>query len=249
MRLKNKTALVTGAAHGIGLAIAQRFAEEGARVVIADLDEEAGQCAANDLCQAGKDALFVRCDVSSSDQVKAAVSLAAKKTGRLDILCNNAAYIAPAWHRSGEAPDEEWERSFRVSLLGAQYCAREVLPHMLHQKSGSIINISSIQGLVAGRNSAAYTSMKHGIIGLTRSLACDYGTENIRCNALCPGAIKTRISPIPGSELHQRQISKTFLGRIGEPLEVAHAALFLASDESSYITGAVLAVDGGWTAM
>ena len=249
MRLKNKTALVTGAAHGIGLAIAQRFAEEGARVVLSDVDASVGEAAARALVDAGKEALFVHCDVSSAEQVRAAVSRAVEKFGRLDILCNNAAYIAKQWHRSSDAPDEEWEQSFRISLLGAQFCAREALPHMLRQKAGSIINISSIQGLVGGRNSAAYTSMKHGLIGLTRSLAYDYGAENIRCNALCPGAIKTRISPAPGTELYERQISKTFLGRIGEPNEVAHAALFLASDEASYITGAVLAVDGGWTAM
>jgi NAD(P)-dependent dehydrogenase (short-subunit alcohol dehydrogenase family) len=120
---------------------------------------------------------------------------------------------------------------------------------MVAQKSGSIINISSIQGLVGGRNSAAYTTIKHALIGFTRSVAYDYGPQNIRCNAICPGAIRTRISPPPGSELHQRQVSKTFLGRVGEPHEVGAAAVFLASDEASYITGAVLAVDGGWTAM
>jgi NAD(P)-dependent dehydrogenase (short-subunit alcohol dehydrogenase family) len=120
---------------------------------------------------------------------------------------------------------------------------------MIRAKAGSIINISSVQGLVAGRNSAAYTTTKHALIGFTRSVACDYGQHNIRCNAICPGAITTRISPPPGSELHQRQIGKTFLGRTGEPREVARAALFLASEDSSYITGAVLTVDGGWTAM
>jgi NAD(P)-dependent dehydrogenase (short-subunit alcohol dehydrogenase family) len=102
---------------------------------------------------------------------------------------------------------------------------------------------------VAGRNSVAYTTIKHALIGFTRSVACDYGAHNIRCNAICPGAITTRVSPSPGSELHQRQLGKTFLGRIGEPREVAAAALFLGSDDSSYVTGAVLAVDGGWTAM
>jgi NAD(P)-dependent dehydrogenase (short-subunit alcohol dehydrogenase family) len=114
---------------------------------------------------------------------------------------------------------------------------------------GSIVNVSSIQGIVGARSSAAYTATKHGLVGLSRSVAYDFGPQNVRCNALCPGAIRTRISPPEGSELHQRQISKTMLGRTGFPEEVARAALFLASDEASYVTGAVLPVDGGWTAM
>jgi len=249
MRLKGKTAIVTGAAHGIGRAIAEIFAEEGGEVFIADVDEFAGQAVAKEICQKSGSAEFISCDVSVRAQVAATTARAAKKTGRIDILCNNAAYIAKQWQASADASDEEWEKSFRISLLGAQYCTQEVLPLMIKHGAGSIINISSLQGLVGGRNSAAYTSMKHGLIGLTRSVAYDYGPHNIRCNALCPGAIKTRVSPEPGSELHQRQLSKTFLNRIGTPREVAYAALFLASDESSYVTGAVLAVDGGWTAM
>jgi NAD(P)-dependent dehydrogenase (short-subunit alcohol dehydrogenase family) len=249
MRLKNKTAIITGAAHGIGQAIAQLFAEEGARVFIADLDEAAGEQCAEAIRKAGGQAMFIHCDVSSPDQAMQVVKRATEKDGHIDILCNNAAYISKQWHNSGDAPDEEWEKSFRISLMGTQYFTRAALPFMIKQNSGSIINISSIQGMVAGRNSAAYTTVKHGLIGFTRSVACDYGTQNIRCNAICPGAITTRISPAPGTELYQRQISKTFLGRIGQPREVATAALFLASDESSYITGAVLAVDGGWTAM
>jgi NAD(P)-dependent dehydrogenase (short-subunit alcohol dehydrogenase family) len=177
------------------------------------------------------------------------VKRALGKNGRIDVLCNNAAYLARQWHKAAEAPDDEWEKSFWVSLMGTEFFTREVLPPMIKEKGGSVINISSIQGIVAGRSSAAYTTMKHGLIGFTRSVAYDYGSHNIRCNAICPGAIRTRISPEPGSELHQRQVSKTFLGRVGEPREIATAALFLASDESSYVTGAVLAVDGGWTAM
>ncbi len=247
-RLKNKIGIVTGAAHGIGQSIAKIFAEEGASVFIADLDETAGENTALAIRKKGGDATFVRCDVSSAEEVAAAVKRASEKNGRIDILCNNAAYIAK-WNNSSDAPDEEWEKCFRVSLMGTQFFTREVLKFMAPQKSGSIINISSVQGLVGGRNSAAYTTVKHGLIGFTRSVAYDYGAQNIRANAICPGAIRTRISPEPGSELHTRQISKTFLGRVGEPREVASAALFLASDESSYITGAVLAVDGGWTAM
>jgi NAD(P)-dependent dehydrogenase (short-subunit alcohol dehydrogenase family) len=168
---------------------------------------------------------------------------------RVDILCNNAAYLTSQWHNAGETPADEWEKSIGISLMGAQHFTQQVIPWMVKHRSGSIINISSVQGMVAGRSSAAYTTVKHALIGLTRSVACDYGEYNVRCNAICPGSITTRISPAPGSELYARQISKTFLGRVGEPLEVAYPALFLASDESSYVTGAILAVDGGWTAM
>jgi NAD(P)-dependent dehydrogenase (short-subunit alcohol dehydrogenase family) len=249
MRLKNKTAIVTGGANGIGRAISELFAAEGAHVFIADVDKTEGEETVAGICKAGGHAIFLQCDVSSPEHISRAARTVANASGRIDVLCNNAAYISEHWHNSVEASEDEWEKSFRVSLMGTQHFTREVLPLMIRAKAGSIINISSVQGLVAGRNSAAYTSIKHALIGFTRSVACDYGLHNIRCNAVCPGAVTTRISPLPGSELHQRQISKTFLGRIGEPREVAHTALFLASEESSYITGAVLAVDGGWTAM
>lgn len=224
------------------------FAQEGATVFMADLDVKAGRETVAGICKEGGKAFFVRCDVSKISQVRHVVKQAGKN-GRIDILCNNAAYIAKVWHAAADAPESEWKKCFEVSLLGTQHFTQAVLPCMLKAGAGSIINISSVQGLVAGRNSAAYTTVKHGLIGFTRSVAYDFGPQNIRCNAICPGAIKTRISPAAGSELHQRQISKTFLGRVGEPREVASAAVFLASEESSYITGAVLAVDGGWTAM
>ena len=248
-RLKDKIAIVTGAGHGIGRAIAELYAAEGAVVFMCSRDAEAGEAAAAEVRHAGGDATFLRCDVSHPEDVARVVKAAAERNGRIDILCNNAAYLASTWHNAGESTDDEWEKCFRVSLMGTQWFTKGVLPFMIQQKRGSIINIGSVQSLVGGRNSAAYTAIKSALVGLTRSVAYDYGPHNIRCNVICAGAIKTRISPAPGSELHQRQIGKTFLGRIGEPREVAHAALYLASDDSSYVTGAVLPVDGGWTAM
>ena len=242
--LEQKVAIVTGAAHGIGRAIAEVFSEAGARVVLADVDAAAGGAVAASL----PNARFVTADVSAPADVEAVAAAAAGINGCIDVLCNNAAYLGPA-HAAAEASDDEWDQCFRVSLLGAQRFIAAVLPYMIRQRGGSIINIASVQGLVGGRNSAAYTSTKHGLVGLTRSAAYDYGPHNVRVNAICPGAIQTRISPQPGEELYQRQVAKTFLGRVGQPREVAYLALFLASDAASYITGAAIPVDGGWTAM
>ena len=248
-KLKDRIAIVTGASHGIGRAIAQIYAEEGAVVFMCSPETEAGEAAAVEFRRAGGDASFIAGDVSQRADVGRVVQAAAARGGRVDILCNNAAYLAPQWHNAGEATDDEWEKCFRVSLMGTQWFTQAVVPFMIQQQKGSIINIGSVQSLVGGRESVAYTAIKTALVGLTRSVAYDYGPHNIRCNVICAGAIKTRISPAPGSELYQRQIAKTFLGRIGQPREIAQAALFLASDESSYITGAALPVDGGWTAM
>jgi NAD(P)-dependent dehydrogenase (short-subunit alcohol dehydrogenase family) len=246
-RLAGKVAIVTGAAHGIGRAIAELFAESGAWVHLADVDRDAAEDVAKQICSSGGRAQFSLTDVTIQDHVDRAVQGAAADSGRIDVLVNNAGHLGD-WFDVGQATPEQWEHSFAVTLLGAARFTRAVLPWMTPHKSGSIVNIASMQGLVAGRSSAVYTSMKHALIGLTRSTALDFGAQGIRANAICPGPIRTRISPPIGSELHQRQITKTMLARTGEPREVASAAVFLASNESSYITGAVLAVDGGWTA-
>jgi NAD(P)-dependent dehydrogenase (short-subunit alcohol dehydrogenase family) len=248
MRLTDKTAIITGAAHGIGRAIAEQFAREGAAVLIADIDDAAGEDVAAAIRQQGRPASFAHVDVTAEADVARCVALAAAKNGRIDVLVNNAAYLTD-WFDVENATEEQWRKSLDINLLGAARFIKGGLPHMLPHRAGSIINVASVQGMVAARSSAAYTSAKHALIGLTRSVAYDYGPQNIRCNAICPGPIRTRISPPDGSELHQRQISKTMLGRTGEPHEIAGAAVYLASDESSYVTGAVIPVDGGWTAI
>ncbi|MGI8906448.1 MAG: SDR family NAD(P)-dependent oxidoreductase [Candidatus Sumerlaeaceae bacterium] len=245
--LEGKVAIVTGAAHGIGRSIAETFAEEGAHVVVADLDDVAGQELQRHLLAIGS-GKFVQADVSNKEAVAEVVAAAAALHGRIDILVNNAAWIG-AFHKSGDAPDEEWRKCMDIVLMGTQYFTQAVLPYMQAQHDGRIIIISSVQGMVGGRDSAAYTTVKAGLLGFARSVAYDYGHDNIRANVICPGPIRTRISPEPGSELHQRQVSKTMLGRTGEPGDVAYAALFLASDHAGYITGAVIPVDGGWTAI
>jgi NAD(P)-dependent dehydrogenase (short-subunit alcohol dehydrogenase family) len=249
MRLSGKIAIVTGAAHGIGKAIAELFAEHGAWVLVADIDDAAGEATAAGIRSSGRQAEFQHVDVADEKQVAAAVKHAAKiNGGRIDVLVNNASYLAP-WHDVVEAPQAEWDKCFQTALMGSANFLREVLPLMAARHSGTVVNIASVQGIVGARSSSTYTSIKHALVGLTRSTAYDYAPHNIRVNAICPGAVETRISPQPGSELYERQIGKTPLGRIGQPREVAYAALFLASDEASYITGAVLPVDGGWTAI
>ena len=247
-KLNDKVAIVTGGAHGIGRAIAEVFAEAGARVAIFDIDSDAGAATEGSIRQAGRECTFVKVNVASDEEVRAAVHAAAGAEGQIDILCNNAAFLGP-FHNLLEATPLEWEQSAKVALQGSINLTREVLPRMIEHNGGSIINISSVQGLVGGRDSVAYTTIKTGLLGFTRSLAYDYGKHNVRVNAVCPGAVTTRISPQPGSELHARQISKTMLGRVGTPRDVAYAALFLAADESAYVTGIALPVDGGWTAI
>jgi NAD(P)-dependent dehydrogenase (short-subunit alcohol dehydrogenase family) len=237
-RLAGKTAIVTGGAHGIGRAIAELFAEQGASVLVADIDERAGA----EIRTGG--VTFCRCDVASEEDVARAVRAAA---GPIDILCNNAAYLGE-FHGVLEASDEEWNRCFQTAVMGAQRFTRAALPSMIAQKRGSIVNIVSVQALAACPASVAYTATKSALLGLTLSAAYDYGPHNIRVNAICPGPIQTRISPKPGTPHYEWQCGMTMLGRVGQPREVAYAALFLASDEASYITGAVLSVDGGWAA-
>lgn len=226
--LRGKAAIVTGSANGIGAAIVRLFREAGATVLGADLE----------------DGLDVRHRTAGEQSVQRLLAAA----GRMDILVNNAAWLGPG-HALLDSTEEEWTQALEVNLLGTRNFTQAALPHMLAQGAGCIVNIASVQAIAAARDSVAYTTTKAGLIGFTRSLAYDYGPSGIRANCICPGAIRTRISPAEGTELHARQIAKTFLGRIGSVDDVAYAALYLASDASCYVTGAVLPVDGGWSAM
>jgi NAD(P)-dependent dehydrogenase (short-subunit alcohol dehydrogenase family) len=247
-RLEHKVVIVTGAANGIGRGMSEVFAEEGAWVLITDLDGEAAAKTAAEICQKGGRAESCRVDIGNADEIQSAVKIASDRFGRVDVLCNNAAYIGQ-WHDVLNATEEEWNGCLNATIMGTQRFTQAVLPWMIPQKQGSIIITSSIQGMVACPNSISYTTVKAGLIGFARSAACDYGKYNIRVNVISPGPIKVGYSPPPGHPSHTYQINNTFLGRTGLPREVGYAALFLASDDSSYVTGAVLPVDGGWTAM
>jgi NAD(P)-dependent dehydrogenase (short-subunit alcohol dehydrogenase family) len=247
-RIKDKVAIVTGGANGIGKAISERFALEGAWVLVVDIEEQSGQRTVAGIQSQGGRAQFCRADVSNQHEVQSLIALAAAHNGRIDILCNNAAYLSPSFHAALESTDDEWRRSIEVTLLGTHYVTKAVLPYMIAQEDGSIVNVVSIQAMEGMMTSVAYTASKAALLGYTLSVCYDYGRHNIRINALCPGPIQTRISAQADDPHYLWQCDQTTLGRVGYPNEVAWAALFLASDESSYITGVTLPVDGGWTA-
>jgi NAD(P)-dependent dehydrogenase (short-subunit alcohol dehydrogenase family) len=247
-RIKDKVAIVTGGANGIGKAICERFAQEGAWVLVVDLEEQSGQNTVAAIQASGGRAQFFRADVSSQTKVESAIAAAAAYNGRIDILCNNAAYLSSGFHGALDSTDEEWQKSIQVTLLGTHYFTKAVLPFMIAQKQGSIVNVVSIQAMEGMMTSVAYTATKAALLGYTMSVCYDYGVHNVRVNSLCPGPIQTRISAGPEDPHHVWQCDQTTLGRVGYPDEVAWAALFLASDEASYVTGVTLPVDGGWTA-
>jgi NAD(P)-dependent dehydrogenase (short-subunit alcohol dehydrogenase family) len=249
-RLDGKVAFITGAASGIGAASALRFAREGARLAGFDLEEPDG----GDWAQAAKlapAAVFRIGDVRSQEELAAAVGAVKQRFGRIDVLLNSAGV-------AGGGPlhmlsIEEWDRLLDVNLKGTFFASRQVLPIMLEQESGSIVNIASIEGVEGFEGGSAYNASKGAVMLLTRNMAMDYARKGIRVNTICPGFVETplfeSVFGAAGFETLRERIREAIqLGRFGKPVEVANAALFLASDEASYVTGHALVVDGGYTA-
>ena len=244
-RLKDKITVITGSGMGLGQEMALLFSREGARVVIFDINEMAGRETVRQVREQGGEAIFVRGDVSNPDDATHLIGDAVDAYGGVNVLVNNAGVQVEK--NVPDTTEAEWDYVLGVNLKGTFLCSKAVIPQMCRQGSGSIICISSISGLVGQPNQASYNASKHGVIGLVRCMACDHAQENVRVNAICPGSMNTPMAAnIPEEHLAPYR-KANLLERFAEPIEVAYAALFLASDESSYVTGSVMVVDGGYT--
>ncbi|RCX22993.1 NAD(P)-dependent dehydrogenase (short-subunit alcohol dehydrogenase family) [Fontibacillus phaseoli] len=249
MRLSDKVVIVTGAGSGMGRAIAELFAKEGAKVVASDISEERINEVSTSIKEAGGEALGILANVAKESDVQQLIDRTVQAYGTVDILVNNAG-IMDNFIPVGEVTHEHWERVLGVNLNGPMYASRAVLKIMLEKGKGVIINNASVGGLFGARGGAAYVASKHALIGLTKNTAAVYGSKGIRTNAIAPGGVNTAIS---GTITAPNQLGMEAIGRagsapMGEAQEIAYAALFLASDESSFVNGVVLTADGGWTA-
>jgi dihydroanticapsin dehydrogenase len=253
-RLQDKVAVVTGGGAGIGRATCELFAEEGAAVVIAERDEDTGREAARHITSMGGQAHFVRTDVADEDSVRRMAAEAVRAFGKINILVNNAAVFVL---RGIDATPEEWRQILDVNVMGPALAAKHVVPEMRKVGGGAIVNLASISSFIAQPQFVTYNATKAAIANMTRCMALDLAPDNIRVNAVCPGAVWTQIVEKitrslgldrAGADAHPDWGGAHMIRRIAEPREIAHAILFLASDEASFVTAANLMVDGGYTA-
>lgn len=249
--MEGKVAIVTGASSGIGLETVRAFVKKGVNVVVADIDETAGAEAVDGIVKGGGNAIFVKTDVSSSEQVQALVNKAVEHFGRLDYAVNNAG-IGGESAPTAEMSDAGWQRVIAINLTGVWLCMKYELQAMLPNGTGAIVNVASILGKVGFANSGAYVAAKHGVVGLTKSAAMEYATQGVRVNAVCPAFIYTPMlanaGMAEGTDMYNYISSLHPMQRMGTPQEVADMIVWACSDEASFVTGASLMVDGGYTA-
>lgn len=244
-KLRNKVSIITGAARGIGRAAAKLFAEEGSAVVVADLKEIDGQKVVDEMNEKGGRALFIPTDVANENDVKHLVEKTVGHFGQLDIMYNNAGY---QYVKEAHAlSKEEWERQIKINLDGVFLGCKYAIQHFLKSGKGIILNTSSINGILPSFKRPAYNAAKAGVILLTKNIAADYGPKNIRANVICPGATYTDMTVpyLEDPDIHNQTCRFSVFNRLAEPEEIARPALFLVSDDASYITGIALQVDGG----
>ncbi|MCA1295264.1 SDR family oxidoreductase [Paenibacillus sp. alder61] len=251
MRLKGKVAVVTGSASGMGKAIAELFAREGASVIVSDVNPDGAQAVADAIQASGGTAVALRTDVADLNEINKMIDTAVNQFGTLDILVNNAGIMdnmAPV----GDVEDEKWDLIFDINTKAVMRAIRKAVPIFLEKGSGVIINTASTGGFSGAHAGAAYIASKHAVIGLTKNTGFMYAQQGIRCNAIAPGATMTNISStmknVNEFGASRTKLTQGVIPRIGQAEEIAEVALFLASDESSFINGAVIAADGGWTA-
>ncbi len=249
--LEDKVALVTGGASGIGRATALTFAREGAKLIIADMNEEGGQQTVHMITENGGDATFVQVDVTSAIEVEAMMSKAVETYGRLDCAHNNAGIGSRPRAPLHECSEETWDRVLGINLKGVWLCMKYEIIQMLRQGSGAIVNTASIMGLVGSwSGTSAYNASKHGVVGLTKTAALEYAKSGIRVNCVCPGYIETPMTAQAMSDPEQleRIIAREPIGRVGKPEEIAESVVWLCSDAASFVTGHTMTVDGGYVA-
>jgi NAD(P)-dependent dehydrogenase (short-subunit alcohol dehydrogenase family) len=247
--MTGKAALVTGAGMGIGRATALAFGDQGADVVVADINENAGKETVELIRKAGSKAVFVPCDVSKGEEVKAMVEAAVKEFGRLDYACNNAGIHLPAPEAPLHELDEAlWKKVMDVNLNGVMLCMKYEVPPMLKQGGGVIVNIASIAGITHEPGSYAYSASKHGVVGLTKVAAVAYAKEGIRVNSICPAVVETPMFASAPEDVRREMASWHPLGRVGKPEEIAGAVMWLCSDHAGFVTGTAVIMDGGISA-